>query len=111
MDVMVADGPPPSAGQAPNRRPVTITEDDGIRHGTTAESLGKIKGAFPQWGKSCTTGGNASQITDGAAAVLLMRRDRAEQLGLPILAKHIATATEGLPPRIMGIGLSPSAIL
>ena len=43
---------------------VTITKDDGIRPGTTAEGLGKVKAAFPQWG-DCTTGGNASQVTDG----------------------------------------------
>jgi acetyl-CoA acetyltransferase len=43
---------------------VTLTKDEGIRPGTTAESLGKIRSAFPQWG-GCTTGGNASQITDG----------------------------------------------
>ena len=43
---------------------VTITKDDGIRPGTTAEGLGKIRAAFPQWGTS-TTGGNASQVTDG----------------------------------------------
>lgn len=43
---------------------VTLTKDEGIRPGTTPESLGKIRAAFPQWG-GCTTGGNASQITDG----------------------------------------------
>lgn len=43
---------------------VTLTEDEGIRPGTTKESLSKIRAAFPQWG-GCTTGGNASQITDG----------------------------------------------
>jgi acetyl-CoA acyltransferase 1 len=43
---------------------VTVTKDDGIRPGTTAEGLGKIRAAFPQWGPT-TTGGNASQVTDG----------------------------------------------
>lgn len=43
---------------------VTLTKDEGVRPGTTAESLAKIRAAFPQWG-GCTTGGNASQITDG----------------------------------------------
>ena len=83
-----------------------ITKDDGIRYGTTKEALGRIKAAFPQWGKGCTTGGNASQITDGAAAVLLMTRRKAEQLGLKILAKHVTTSVAGLAPRIMGIGPS-----
>lgn len=81
-----------------------ITQDDGIRYGTTKEGLGKIRPAFPQWGRAHTTGGNASQITDGAAAVMLMRRSKAEELGVKILAKYITTAVAGLAPRIMGIG-------
>jgi acetyl-CoA acetyltransferase family protein len=84
----------------------TITQDDGIRYGTTAESLGKIRAAFPQWSPSATTGGNASQITDGAAAVLLMKRSRAEQLGQPIVGKFCGATVIGLEPRIMGIGPS-----
>ncbi|KAF6757173.1 3-ketoacyl-CoA thiolase [Ephemerocybe angulata] len=83
---------------------VTVTEDDGIRKGTTKEGLAKIRAAFPQWGNSTTTGGNASQLTDGAAAVLLMTRRKARELGLTILAKYITTAVTGLAPRIMGIG-------
>lgn len=82
----------PSTGE---RRRVVVTEDDGIRRGTTKEALQKIRPAFPQWGKATTTGGNASQITDGAAAVLLMSRRKAEELGLTILAKHITTAVAG----------------
>lgn len=83
-----------------------VTKDDGIRYGTTKESLLKIRPAFPQWGRGQTTGGNASQITDGAAAVLLMTRRKAEQLGLKILAKHVTTSVCGVAPRIMGIGPS-----
>jgi acetyl-CoA acetyltransferase len=102
------------------RTPVVVREDDGIRFGTTVESLSKLKPAFPQWGNSTTTGGNASQITDGAAAVLLMTRNEAKRRGLPILGKFITTAVAGetscsafqpysdlalgVPPRIMGIG-------
>jgi len=89
---------------AGERRLVTVSEDDGIRRGTTAEGLAKIRPAFPQWGNGTTTGGNASQITDGAAAVLVMSRRRAEELGLRILAKYVTTAVTGLAPRIMGIG-------
>lgn len=85
---------------------VKVTRDDGIRAGTTAEGLAKIKGAFKQWPPTQTTGGNASQITDGGAFVLLMTRRKAQELHLPILAKHIATVTSGLAPRIMGIGPS-----
>ncbi|RDB28831.1 3-ketoacyl-CoA thiolase B, peroxisomal [Hypsizygus marmoreus] len=86
------------------RKRVTVTQDDGIRPGTTKEGLQRIKPAFPQWGNATTTGGNASQITDGAAAVLLMSRRKAEELGLKILAKHHTTAVAGVPPRIMGVG-------
>lgn len=82
---------------------VTLNRDDGIRPGTTADSLSKIRVAFPQWGPT-TTGGNASQVTDGAAAVLLMKRSTAIALNQPILAKYVASTVAGLPPRIMGIG-------
>jgi len=81
-----------------------IDADDGIRAGTTAESLGKIRAAFPQWKPSQTTGGNASQITDGAAAVLLMKRSKAEQLGVKVIGKFVQATVVGLEPRIMGIG-------
>ncbi|KAI3534969.1 acetyl-CoA acetyltransferase [Colletotrichum paranaense] len=84
---------------------VTLTRDEGIRPGTTAESLGKIRSAFPQWGPT-TTGGNASQVTDGAAAVLLMKRSTAIKLGQPIIAKYVGSTVAGLAPRIMGIGPS-----
>lgn len=106
-----------------NRREVIVSKDDGIRYGTTKATLLKIRPAFPQWTPSQTTGGNASQITDGAAAVLLMTRRKAEDLGLRILAKYANTAITGeleswsnaisienicvgLAPRIMGIGPS-----
>lgn len=85
---------------------IVVDSDDGIRYGTTAESLGKIRAAFPQWEPSHTTGGNASQITDGAAALIMMKRSRAEQLGQPILGKFVAATVTGLEPRIMGIGPS-----
>lgn len=74
---------------------VQVQWDDGIREGTTKEALMKLRSAFPQWGGGKTTGGNASQITDGAAAVLLMTRRKAQQLGLKVLAKHVTTAVVG----------------
>lgn len=85
---------------------IVVDQDDGIRYGTTAESLGKIRAAFPQWQPSATTGGNASQITDGAAALVLMKRSRALELGMPIVAKFGGATVAGLEPRIMGIGPS-----
>lgn len=84
---------------------VTLTRDEGIRHGTTYEALSKIRPAFPQFGNR-TTGGNASQVTDGAAAVLLMRRSKAIELNQPILAKFCGATVAGVAPRIMGIGPS-----
>ncbi|KZZ98989.1 3-ketoacyl-CoA thiolase [Moelleriella libera RCEF 2490] len=84
---------------------VTVTKDEGIRPGTTAEGLGKVRAAFPQYGP-LTTGGNASQVTDGASAVILMKRSTAIRLGQPILAKYVGSTVAGLPPRIMGIGPS-----
>lgn len=85
---------------------VVVNRDDGIRYGTTPESLGKVRSAFPQWKPSATTGGNASQITDGAAGLLLMKRSRAQALGQPIVAKFCGATVAGLEPRIMGIGPS-----
>ncbi|RAH46880.1 putative peroxisomal 3-ketoacyl-coA thiolase (Kat1) [Aspergillus brunneoviolaceus CBS 621.78] len=85
---------------------IVVDRDDGIRYGTTAESLGKIRSAFPQWKPSATTGGNASQITDGAAGLILMKRSRAQELSQPILAKFCGATVAGLEPRIMGIGPS-----
>ncbi|KAF8846222.1 thiolase [Paxillus ammoniavirescens] len=91
----------PASG-APKK--IVVDKDDGIRYGTTKGTLLKIRSAFPQWGKARTTGGNASQITDGAAAVMMMTRRKAEELGLRILGKHVSTAVAGVPPRVMGIG-------
>jgi len=84
---------------------ITVSQDDGIRPGTTSEGLSKIRSAFPHWGPT-TTGGNASQITDGAAALLMMKRSTAERLGQPIVAKYVKSTVVGLQPRIMGIGPS-----
>jgi len=82
---------------------VTLVRDEGPRYGTTAESLGKIRPAFPDFGER-STGGNSSQVTDGAAAVLLMKRSKALELNQPILAKFCGATVAGLAPRIMGIG-------
>uniref|UniRef100_A0A060T969 acetyl-CoA C-acyltransferase n=1 Tax=Blastobotrys adeninivorans TaxID=409370 RepID=A0A060T969_BLAAD len=79
-----------------------ISKDDGIRRGTTKEKLGKLKPAFDADGT--TTAGNASQVSDGAGAVLLMRRSTAEKLGQKILAKFVHCKVVGVPPEVMGIG-------
>ncbi|KAI9471185.1 3-ketoacyl-CoA thiolase with broad chain length specificity [Coemansia sp. RSA 990] len=85
-----------------NEKEIVVSRDDGVRAGTTAESLGKLRPAFSADGS--TTAGNASQVSDGAAAVLLMKRSRAMELGLPIEGKLVASAVAGVPPRIMGVG-------
>lgn len=81
---------------------VTVAQDEGIRPGTTMEGLAKLKPAFKSGGS--TTAGNSSQVSDGAAAILLARRSKAEQLGLPILGVLRSYAVVGVPPDIMGIG-------
>jgi acetyl-CoA acyltransferase 1 len=81
---------------------VTVTKDDGVRPGITAESLGKIRPAFAKDGS--IHAGNASQVSDGAAAVLLMRRSVAETLGQPILGKYVTSSIVGVPPLLMGVG-------
>ncbi|KIS71181.1 putative acetyl-CoA C-acyltransferase [Mycosarcoma maydis] len=96
----------PTVGKDGAKQTTVVSADEGPRAGTTAESLGKIKSAFPQWAPSNTTGGNASQITDGAAGVILMRRSLANKLGLKVLGKYVSCAVTGLEPRIMGIGPS-----
>jgi acetyl-CoA acetyltransferase len=74
---------------------ITFTKDEGPRWGTTAESLSKVRPAFPEFGNR-STGGNSSQLTDGAGAILLMRRSKAMELGQPILAKFCGATVVGL---------------
>lgn len=81
---------------------ITVDKDDGIRPGITAESLAKIKPAFAKDGS--IHAGNASQISDGAAAVLLMRRSTAETLGQKVIGKFVTSAVVGVKPLLMGIG-------
>jgi len=82
--------------------PLPFAVDEQPRAGTTAESLGKLKPAFKKDGS--VTAGNASSLNDGAAAVLLMSADKAQALGLPVLARIAAYANAGVDPAIMGIG-------
>lgn len=83
-------------------RRVTVAQDEGIRPSTTMEGLAKLKPSFKDGGS--TTAGNSSQVSDGAAAILLARRSKAEELGLPILGILRSYAVVGVPPDIMGIG-------
>jgi acetyl-CoA acyltransferase 1 len=81
---------------------VIVDRDDGVRPGITVESLGKIRPAFDKEGS--IHAGNASQISDGAAAVLLMKRSTAEKLGQTIIGKYVAASIVGVEPLLMGLG-------
>ncbi|KAJ5743958.1 3-ketoacyl-CoA thiolase peroxisomal [Penicillium manginii] len=83
---------------------ITVAQDDGIRHGLSLEKVAALKPAFAADGAS--TAGNSSQVSDGAAAALLMRRSTAEELGLSgsIKARWVASAVAGCAPDEMGIG-------
>ncbi|WLR57553.1 acetyl-CoA C-acyltransferase [Mesobacillus subterraneus] len=78
-----------------------IDRDEHPRPGTTVEKLAKLKPLFKD---GTVTAGNASGVNDGASALLLMSRGKAEELGLKPLAKYIVSATAGLEPSIMGMG-------
>ncbi|KAE8699542.1 3-ketoacyl-CoA thiolase 5, peroxisomal [Hibiscus syriacus] len=81
---------------------IVISEDDGILPDTNMAGLAKLKPAFKKDGT--TTAGNASQVSDGARAVLLMKRRLAMQKGLPILGVLRSFAAVGVDPAVMGIG-------
>jgi acetyl-CoA acyltransferase len=83
-------------------RQVAFDRDEGVRRDTSEESLAKLKPAFHVEGT--ITAGNASQMSDGAAAAVVMSDERAKALGLKPLARFVAYATAGCPPEEMGIG-------
>jgi len=84
-----------------NRR-FTVKRDEGPRADTTPEALAKLKPAFKDGGT--VTAGNSSQMSDAAAAVMVMSMQRAAKLGLTPLARFVTFAAAGVPPEIMGIG-------
>lgn len=81
---------------------VLFSQDEGVRPESTIEVLGKLRPAFSV--KGTVTAGNSSQTSDGAAAVLLMDREKAVSQGLAPMAKFRSFAVAGVPPEIMGIG-------
>ncbi|XP_002974835.2 3-ketoacyl-CoA thiolase 2, peroxisomal [Selaginella moellendorffii] len=83
-------------------KPVVISADDGMRPNANVADLAKLKPAFKKGGT--TTAGNSSQVSDGAGAVLLMKRSVAIQRGLPILGVFRSFAAVGVDPAVMGIG-------
>lgn len=79
-----------------------FNKDEGIRPNSTMESLGKLRPVFKN--KGSVTAGNASQMSDGAAAVVLMSKEKAEELGIKPIAVFRSFAAAGVPPELMGIG-------
>jgi acetyl-CoA acetyltransferase family protein len=86
--------------------PILAQTDERPRRDTTMESLGRLKPAFRKNGT--VTAGNSSGLNDGAAAVLLMSETKAKELGLKPLARIVASAAAGVPPRTMGLGPVPA---
>ncbi|HES4263902.1 TPA: acetyl-CoA C-acetyltransferase [Streptococcus pyogenes] len=87
--------------------PLLIDQDEYPKFGTTVDKLAKLRPAFIK-DEGTVTAGNASGINDGAAAILLMSKEKAEELGLPILAKITSYASAGVDPSIMGCGPIPA---
>lgn len=85
-----------------NEKEVVVTQDEGPRADTSMEGLKKLKAVFKKNGS--TTAGNASQVSDGAAAVVLIRRSEADKLGLKVIGVFRGCKVVGVPPEIMGIG-------
>src|ERR1700684_3729255 len=91
-----------SNGAKPKAVKITFDTDEGPRSDTSVEVLGKLKPAFHAHG--VVTAGNSSQMSDGAAAAVVMSANRAASLGLKAQARFVAFATAGCPPEEMGIG-------
>ena len=87
--------------------PVVVDTDEYPKFGTTMETLGKLKPAFKKDGT--VTAGNASGINDGAAAIIVMSKEKAQELGLKILAEITSYASGGVDPAIMGTGPIPAS--
>lgn len=90
--------------EIPQRKgdPIIFKEDEYVKRDSTAEKLGKLRPAFKKDGS--VTAGNASGINDGAAAVVVMSKEKADELGLTPLATIVASGNAGVDPSVMGIG-------
>ena len=80
----------------------TVTKDEGPRKSTSLEALAKLRAVFAQGGS--VTAGNSSQMSDGAAFVMVMSEDLVKELNLEPIARLVSYAVAGVEPRIMGIG-------
>jgi acetyl-CoA acyltransferase len=90
------------AAAKPKSVEATFETDEGPRADTSLEALGKLKPAFHVGG--VVTAGNSSQMSDGAAAAVVMSAERAKQIGAKPMARFLAFATAGCPPEEMGVG-------
>ena len=89
-------------GARPKRVDITFKMDEGPRADTSLDALAALKPAFHAQGQ--VTAGNSSQMSDGAAAAVVMSAERARQLGIAPLARYVAFATAGYKPEEMGLG-------
>jgi acetyl-CoA acyltransferase len=92
----------PDGNGSVRTREFVFKRDEGPRSDTSLEALARLKPAFREGGT--VTAGNSSQMSDGAAAVIVTSRAKAEQLGLKPLVRFVAFAVGGVPPELMGIG-------
>ncbi len=90
------------AGGKLRRKVETLSSDEGVRRDTTVEALAKLEPAFKQHGT--VTAGNSSQMTDGAAAALVVSERFLKRASTPPLARFVAYAVKGVAPELMGIG-------
>ena len=86
--------------------PILVKTDERPRRDTTMESLAKLRASFREGGT--VTAGNSSGLNDGAAALLLMSKEKAKELNLKPLARVVTSAVAGVPPRVMGYGPIPA---
>jgi acetyl-CoA C-acetyltransferase len=86
--------------------PVVIDTDEYPRHGSTVEKMAKLKPAFKKDGT--VTAGNASGINDGAAALIVMSKDKADELGLKYMCEIAGYGSAGVDPKVMGLGPVPA---
>jgi acetyl-CoA acyltransferase len=89
-------------GSKPKRQEIVFTVDEGPRGDTSLEALLGLKPAFHM--KGTVTAGNSSQMSDGAAAAVVMSAERAKALGIKPLARYVSFATAGYKPEEMGLG-------
>ena len=86
--------------------PVVVDTDEFPRHGSTLEKMAKLKPAFKKDGT--VTAGNASGINDGAAALVIMSKEKADELGIKYLCEIVAYGSAGVDPKVMGLGPIPA---